>query len=78
MIFFVVQEFFSWNFHFKNECKNEFQDNNENHANDPEIGFLTKSIPKPYDRATVIPPAGELTIKISWVSSIDLQLSEAF
>ena len=27
----------------------------KNHAADPEKGFLTKSISKPYDRATVIP-----------------------
>ena len=29
----------------------------------PEIGSLTKSISKPYDRATVIPPAWELKSK---------------
>ena len=32
----------------------------ENHAADPEIGFLTKSISKPYGRATAMPPAWEL------------------
>ena len=31
-----------------------------NHSADPEIGFLTKSIPKPYGRATAMPPAWEL------------------
>ena len=31
-----------------------------NHAADPEIGFLTKSISKPYSRATAMPPAWEL------------------
>ena len=32
----------------------------KNHAADPEIGFLTKSISKPYGRATAMPPAWEL------------------
>ena len=31
------------------------------HAADPEMGFLTKSISKPYGRATAIPPARKLT-----------------
>ena len=31
-----------------------------NDAGDPEIGFLTKSISKPYDRATAMPTAWEL------------------
>ena len=35
----------------------------ENHAADPEIGFLTKSISKPYGRATAMPPAWELRLK---------------
>ena len=34
-----------------------------NHAADPEIGFLTKSISKPYCRATAMPTAWELIIK---------------
>ena len=29
----------------------------KNYAADPEIGFLTKSISKPYGRATAMPPA---------------------
>ena len=33
-----------------------------NHEADPEIGFLTKSILKPYDRATTMPPAWELKL----------------
>ena len=33
----------------------------KNHQADPEIGFLTKSISKPYGRATAMPPAWELT-----------------
>ena len=32
----------------------------KNHAADPEIGFLTKSISKPYGRATAMPTAWEL------------------
>ena len=34
----------------------------KNHASDPEIRFLTKSIPKPYGRATAMPPAWELIL----------------
>ena len=33
----------------------------KNHAADPEIGFLTKSISKPHGRATAMPPAWELS-----------------
>ena len=32
----------------------------KNHAADPEIEFLTKSISKPYGRATAMPTAWEL------------------
>ena len=32
----------------------------KDHAADPKIGFLIKSISKPYDRATAMPPAWEL------------------
>ena len=32
----------------------------KNHEADPEIGFLTKSISKPYGRATTMPLAWEL------------------
>ena len=35
----------------------------KNHAADLEIGFLTKSIPKPYGRPTAMPPAWELNFK---------------
>ena len=34
----------------------------KNRAGDLEIGFLTKSIFKPYDRATVVPTAWELIL----------------
>ena len=44
----------------KNGCKNEFKDNNENHAADPEIGSLGKSILKSNGRATTRPPAWKL------------------
>ena len=44
------------NFDFKNGCKNEFKDDNENHAADPEIGFLTKSISRLFGRAKALPP----------------------
>ena len=33
----------------------------ENHAADQEIGFLTKSISKPFSHATTMPPAWELS-----------------
>ena len=36
----------------------------KNHETDPEIGFLTKSILKPYGRATAMPTAWELTRKV--------------
>ena len=32
----------------------------KNHEADPEKGFLTKSLSKPYGRATAVPPAWEL------------------
>ena len=35
----------------------------KNHAADPEIRFLTKSISKPNGRATAMPTAWELTFK---------------
>ena len=50
-------------------CKNEFKENNEkifNHEADPEIGFLTKSISKPYGRATAMQPAWELNPILYW------------
>ena len=34
----------------------------KNHAADPGIGFLTKSISKPYGRATAMPTAWDLMI----------------
>ena len=34
----------------------------KNHAADPEIGFRTKSILKPYEHSAVMPTAWELTL----------------
>ena len=34
----------------------------KNHPAYTDVGFLTKSISKPYDRATAMPPACELKI----------------
>ena len=36
----------------------------KNHAADPEIGFLTKSISKPFGRATVMPTVWDLILDI--------------
>ena len=58
MKFFSVKEFSFIDFDFKNGCKNEFKDNNENHEADS-IGFLTKSIWKPWDSTKAMPTAGE-------------------
>ena len=35
----------------------------KNHAADPEIGFLTKLISKPYGRATAMPTAWKLILR---------------
>ena len=37
----------------------------KNHAANPEIGFLTKSISKPYGCGTAMPTAWELLLKIA-------------
>ena len=34
----------------------------KNHAGDPKIGFVTKSISEPYGCATAMPPAWELIL----------------
>ena len=46
----------------------------KNYAADPEIEFLTKSISKPYGRATAVPSAWELTFKIPF---LDRSISQA-
>ena len=38
----------------------------KNHVADQETGFLTKSISKPSDRATAMPPAWELKFDNFW------------
>ena len=60
MKIFGLKDFFRMNFDFKYGCKNEFMDNNKDHEADPEIGFHTKSISKPFGRATAMPTAWEL------------------
>ena len=45
----------------------------KNHAADLEIGFLTKSISKPYGRSTAMPPAWELSYLIFWRNFIFLE-----
>ena len=54
---FWCQKIFSMNFDFKNECKNEFKDNNEKFSADPDAGFLTKWISKSFDPETAMPTA---------------------
>ena len=44
----------------KMSVKMNFRIITKNHEVDPEIGFLTKSISKPYGRTTAMPPAWEL------------------
>ena len=41
----------------------------KNNAADPEIGFLTKSILKPYGHAAAIPTAWELNTTVSFDDS---------
>ena len=48
------------NFYFKIAVKINFRIIKKNHPADPEIGFLTKSISKPYDSATDMPTAREI------------------
>ena len=48
------------------------------HAADPEIGLLTKSISKPYGRATVIPTAWEFKFNAKNVSLKNLSNHQAF
>ena len=60
MKFFEDKDFFSWISISKMSVKMNLRIITKNHAADPEIGFLTKSISKPYCRATAIPPAWEL------------------
>ena len=51
-------------FFMKYDFENEFKDNTKNLAADSEIGFFTKSTAKPYGRATAMPPACKLKLKL--------------
>ena len=57
--FFGIKDFFH-DFDFKNGFKMNLRIITKNPVATPEIGFLTKSISKPYDRATALPTAWEL------------------
>ena len=61
MKFFCVNDFFFINFELKMGVKMNLRLITKNYGADQEIGFLTKSILKPYGRATAMPPAWELT-----------------
>ena len=58
--FFLVPRNFFIIYDFKNGCKMNLRIIMINHAAYPEIRFLTKSISKPYGRASTMPPAWEL------------------
>ena len=58
-IFFCVTDFFAWMLISKMGVKMNARIITKHHEVDPEIGFLTKSISKPYGRATAMPPAWE-------------------
>ena len=60
MNFLRCQGFFYINFDFKNGCENEFKDYTGKSSTDPDIEFLTKSIPKPYGCAAAMPTGWEL------------------
>ena len=60
-IFFGVKDFFFMNFDLKIGVKMNFRIITKNIAADQEIRFPTKSISKPYGRATAMPIAWKLT-----------------
>ena len=64
--FFGALEFFSWILISKRDVKIKFRIITKNHAAYPEIRFLTKSISKPYGRATAIPTAWDLNLHICY------------
>ena len=77
-IFSVSRNFFIWILISKISVQMNLWMITKNHEGDPEIGFLTKSISKPYGRATAMPLASELSLDINdrryrW-SWIDFQL----
>ena len=57
----ILLSFFD-NSDFINECKMNLRIIMKNHAADPEAGFPTKSILKPYGRATAMPTLWELNL----------------
>ena len=52
------------------DVKMNFRTKTKNHRANPEKEFLTKSISKPYWRATAMPPALELKMKLLWCQEI--------
>ena len=62
MKLFWCHEVFFGNFDSKNGCKMNLRIITKNRAADPAIMFLTKSILRPYGRATAMPTALELKI----------------
>ena len=52
------------NLDLKNSCKKELRMITKNHAADPEMGLLKKSISKPNGRATAMPTAWELMSRV--------------
>ena len=66
MKFFGAKEFFRMNFDLKIGVKMNLRIITKNHETDPELRFLSKSISKPYGRATPMPPAWELIKPSMW------------
>ena len=58
--FLVSSNFFAWILISKTGVMMNLRIIAKNYEADPEIGFLIKSISKPYSRATAMPPALEL------------------
>ena len=67
MNFFWCQDIFFMNFDFKNGGKMNLSITTKNHGTDPKIELLTKSISKPFGRATTMPQAWELTQRLEWL-----------
>ena len=61
-IFLVSRNFFSWVLIWKMGVKMNLRIITKNCAADQLLGFLKKSISKPYCRATAMPPVWELTL----------------
>ena len=50
----------------------------KNNAIDPKAGFLTKSVSKPYDCATAMPPAWELSEMTNFTQSSNLRIFHSY